>query len=487
MDSKQETLVDFLDRQFAFFDQKEKGFLVKKTTGTTQGSEDLHTNQTFQKLFFHSNADNRADWRLADFQFQKIIDQTVSHHEGLTNLSFSVYEFDVDRWFTVHFQRFDDQDWYSFENITEHVGYVVDIENRLNILESAEALANIGGFEFYVEEQKLKWSKELFVIHELEDEEPPGLEEAISFYKGDNKAKILAAFEACLKDLKSYDIELDIETSKGNVKHVRTLGKPILSGDRLVKISGVLVDITVSHEKNLYLDRLINELNRSNKELEDFAYVASHDLQEPVRMITAFGDLLEDALSDRLTEKEKEFFGFIKDGTNRITQMIQDLLMYSRVNTEQYNVQVVDANECLQTVLFQLAEKIDEKNVKIESEDLPKVKMSKPAFERILNNVIENAIKYNDNKDPMIKIGAIQDYYKTGFFIKDNGPGIDPKLHQDVFKIFRRIDTDKPGSGMGMAIVQRIIKKFNGDVWLESAEGEGTAVYFTFENTRGNA
>jgi signal transduction histidine kinase len=223
------------------------------------------------------------------------------------------------------------------------------------------------------------------------------------------------------------------------------------------------------------------ELERSNQELQQFAYVASHDLTEPLRMVVSYLELLTGRAREKLGDEEREFIGYAVDGARRMQTLIQDLLAYARVDTRGRPLEPTDCERVLQSVLSNLKVAIEESHTVIEHDQLPKVQGDVVQLTQVFQNLIGNAIKFHGKAEPRIFIGAKRDNGNWVFQIKDNGIGIDPKNFPRIFILFQRLHTrqEYPGTGMGLAICKKIIERHGGKIWVESKPNEGTTFFFT--------
>ncbi len=237
-------------------------------------------------------------------------------------------------------------------------------------------------------------------------------------------------------------------------------------------------------ELNQSLEKQTKELANSNSELEKFAYVASHDLQEPLRMITSFLSQLERKYEELLDEKGKQYIHFATDGAKRMRQIIQDLLEYSRVGRIDMKREDVDMNELLQSVTILQRKMIEEKSAKIDWEALPTVKANKGAMQQLIQNLIQNALNYQKKGNkPKIKIWSEEADNHLKFYIMDNGIGIDPKFSDQIFTIFQRLHgrDEYSGTGVGLAICKKIVEDHGGIIGVDSELGNGSTFYFTIE------
>lgn len=229
------------------------------------------------------------------------------------------------------------------------------------------------------------------------------------------------------------------------------------------------------------IEERTKELQRSNDDLKQFAYVASHDLREPLRMITNFLQLLERRYKDQLDQDANEFIYYAVDGAKRLDKMIKDLLEYSRVTNKKMELQDVDLRDVVHQVQSNLSLLIAENSAQITYDPLPRIAGDKNQMTILLQNLISNSIKYRREQTPQIHISAEKSDYGCVFSVKDNGIGIDPQHLEGIFTIFNRLHPKEEyeGTGIGLAIAQRIVHQHGGEIWAESEPGEGTTFYFT--------
>jgi signal transduction histidine kinase len=229
------------------------------------------------------------------------------------------------------------------------------------------------------------------------------------------------------------------------------------------------------------LARRTEEMERSNKDLQQFAYVASHDLQEPLRMVSSYVQLLQRRYQGRLDADADDFIGFAVDGATRMQNLIQGLLSYSRVNTHGNPPSPTDVGEVLGQVTTNLRLAIDEGNARITHDALPVVEADATQLVQLFQNLIANAIKFCSAHPPRIHVSAeMQDPYWV-FSVRDNGIGLDPEFADRIFTIFQRLHSrkDYPGTGIGLAICKRIVERHGGSIWVKSAPDKGSTFCFT--------
>ncbi|MGD0566081.1 MAG: ATP-binding protein, partial [Candidatus Goldiibacteriota bacterium] len=228
--------------------------------------------------------------------------------------------------------------------------------------------------------------------------------------------------------------------------------------------------------------KLISELKRSNSELQDFAYAASHDMKEPLSMVSSYVQLLEKRYKGKLDSDADEFIAFAVGGVKQIQRLIDDLLAYSRVNSKGGEFVPVDLNETLDRVKNSLKFKIEEKNGIIKSAHLPVVMMDPIQSEQLFLNLMVNSLKFaRAEANPVIEIDCVKKESGWEFAFKDNGIGIKEEYFDRIFVIFQKLHSreEYEGTGIGLAICKKIIERHDGRIWLDSVPGEGTTFHFT--------
>jgi len=228
--------------------------------------------------------------------------------------------------------------------------------------------------------------------------------------------------------------------------------------------------------------KLEEELKRSNDELQQFAYVASHDLQEPLRTIASFTQLLERRYKEKLDPDADEFIGYVVEAAKRLQQMIIDLLEYSRIMTRGDLFTEVNVNDVLNDALFYLQGAIDDTCAEITHDPLPNVVADKNQLTKVFQNLISNSIKFRKNDiTPKIHVSSKKEKNEYIFSVQDNGIGMEPQYAERIFTIFQRLHTreEYQGTGIGLSIVRRVIERHRGHVWVESELGVGSTFYFT--------
>lgn len=256
--------------------------------------------------------------------------------------------------------------------------------------------------------------------------------------------------------------------------------RPIETSDGLFVLASIN-DITVRKRHE-------TELRRSNAELEQFAYIASHDLQEPLRMVASYTELLGQRYKGRLDEKADKYIFYAVEGAKRMHQLVADLLAFSRVGSQGRPVVPVSSGAVLANVILMLDPLIQSANATIEVGPMPMVLADEGQLRQLFQNLLGNAIKFHGEQPPRIRVEAVQDDSRYRFAIRDNGIGIEPEYSERIFQMFQRIHErgKYEGNGIGLAIAKRIVERHGGQIWFESQPGIGTTFFFTLPEVPSN-
>jgi PAS domain S-box-containing protein len=249
----------------------------------------------------------------------------------------------------------------------------------------------------------------------------------------------------------------------------------------------VVVDITARKQAERKAQEYTEELKRSNAELEQFAYIASHDLQEPLRMVASYTELLRERYQGKLDEKADKYIGYAVDGAQHMQQLIHDLLAYARIGSQAKPLQPTDSGAVLASVVTELRETIKKNKAEIIYENLPVVSADEVQLGQVFQNLIANAVKFHDGKPPRIQVHAESVGNMWEFSVTDNGIGITEESRARIFQMFQRLHTRQEfeGTGIGLTVANRIVERHGGKIWFDSVVDQGTTFHFTMPKGEG--
>jgi PAS domain S-box-containing protein len=253
-------------------------------------------------------------------------------------------------------------------------------------------------------------------------------------------------------------------------------------GGTIIGASKIARDISEQIRNQTALRQANDSLTRANADLEHFAYSASHDLQEPLRMVSTYSEMLRRKFGNQLGPTGDEYIGYLVEGAKRMEQLLHDLRAYTHSALAADGPLPVTSPEiAIERTLANLKTAIDESGAEITFDPLPSVRMHEFQLEQLFQNIISNAIRYRSNQRPRIHAGAERTGDAWKFFVQDNGIGIEPEYREQIFGIFKRLHSsaEYPGTGMGLAICQRIVERAGGRIWVESEPGRGSTFFFT--------
>jgi PAS domain S-box-containing protein len=351
-----------------------------------------------------------------------------------------------------------------------------DSEARLNIALEA---GGMGAWEWNIEQSKVTWSPQLEAIHGL----PAGtfggtFEDFQRDIHPEDRVRVFETIHAAVESGNDYRVEYRFVRPDGSIGWLEARGRLMSAPRRMV---GICQDISDRKETEQALVSQAELLSRSNADLREFAYIASHDLQEPLRNVSTFTQLLERRYKGQLDSDAETFIKYIVDSALRMTQLIRDLLAYSQViHSDDTASDEVALREPVEWALDNLRSSIEESGAVVEIDPLPKLRCDKSQLAQVFQNLISNAIKYRSAEAPRIHIASERDDTSWIVSVRDNGIGIAPAYHDKVFGVFRRLHgTDYAGTGIGLAICKKIIEKHGGRIWVESEAGQGSAFKFS--------
>jgi PAS domain S-box-containing protein len=280
---------------------------------------------------------------------------------------------------------------------------------------------------------------------------------------------------------KDHDFTCRMLTSKGVTIWLHCVVKTTAWENSHRMLHGFMIDVTEFKVTQESLARHATDLAASNAELQQFAYVASHDLQEPLRMVSFYTQLLSKRYKGRLDADADEFIGYALDGALRMSALIKHLLEYSRVSTRRPEFMPTDCETAFQVSMTNLQMALDECHATVTHDPLPMVKADSSQIGQLIQNLVGNAIKFHGEEAPHVHVSAREEPSEWLFSVKDNGIGIEAENFDTIFGIFQRLHARDvyPGSGVGLAICKRIVERHRGRMWVESEPGKGSTFCFT--------
>ena len=350
-------------------------------------------------------------------------------------------------------------------------------ERRLLAIEAAD----MGTWFRDVRSGQLTWDDRCYSVFGIEPGSPVDYRSFLEMVHPEDRARTDAAVHRAITEFQHYDIEYRIVKPSGDVRWISAKGQAYSGPDgKTDRMQGIAMDITPRKRAEEQLKHLNDALQRSNRDLQEFAYAISHDLQEPLRMVNNFGQLIEKRHASALNDEGREFFHFMIDGAQRMERMIRDLLNYSRVLNDKGTFEPTELRATLLWAMSNLDVLIQESGASINYGALPTVTGDFVRLSQVFQNVLGNAIKYRSAQPPVIDITTSKENGEWVIAVRDNGIGMDPKYAERAFGVFTRMHGAKyPGTGVGLAICKQIVERHRGRIWMETAPDAGSIVYFT--------
>jgi PAS domain S-box-containing protein len=310
------------------------------------------------------------------------------------------------------------------------------------------------------------------------------------YFENEMSDKWLGFYQRCLGGENFTSNESLYNPSTGSVRHTIVSFSPMTSREGIIygaacyakDVTELVNSAKQLEELNQRLQKQAAELFSSNKELEQFAFVASHDLQEPLRMVSSFLELIDKKYTAKLDETGRQYIRFAVNGAERMKKLIHSLLQYSRLGSAPDDLTATDMNEVLQNVLEILRGRIEVQQATIEADRLPVLPRTRRSqMLQLLQNLVSNALKYHGEEKPLIKIRVNEEVDHWLFSVGDNGIGIDPRYTEKIFVIFQRLhnSNEYSGTGIGLSTCKKIVELYGGKIWVESEPGKGSTFYFT--------
>ncbi|TVR74686.1 MAG: PAS domain S-box protein [Marinilabiliales bacterium] len=366
------------------------------------------------------------------------------------------------------------------------------------LLRMAGDLAHMGGWTVNLEQNRVVWSDQVARIHEMPPGYSPTVEEGIGFYAPGFRERVNQVFSKCTEEGIPYDEEMQIIAGSGRRVWVRTFG--VAERDeqgKIVSVTGGFQDITEKKIREEEIRRLNDELEERvmqrtrqlagiNRELEAFAYSVSHDLKAPLRAMKGFAGILSDDFGNRLDDEGKRICSVIRDNTRIMGRLIDGLLAFSKLSSREMMFAEVDMTSLVRSVYHEVTTPHDRERIKFTGEKLCNVKGDAMMIKQLWANLISNAVKFTATvSEPEIIISCSTEQKLRRFRIVDNGVGFDMKYVDKIFGVFRRLHSDREfeGTGVGLAIVQRIVHRHGGTIRAEGKPGKGAEFVFTIQTT----
>ncbi len=365
----------------------------------------------------------------------------------------------------------------------------LELRRNRDRLALALSAARIGVWEWDVFSGTLHWDFRMCQAFGLDPDGTLTFNDFENALHPADRERVCDEIEESWRDQRRFESEFRIVRPDGAVRHIEAVGRTDFgpAGDP-VRMTGVNSDVTDRAAARREMERLNDELRRSNAELEQFAYVASHDLQEPLRMVSSYTQLLERRYGDQLDEKAGKYIYYAVDGARRMQQLINDLLQLSRVTTRAGEFERVDMLVPIAEARANLSLLIEESAAEIEVGEMPEIEADASQLAQVFQNLIGNAIKFRGSEPPRIEIRAEAGSDDWTFSVSDNGIGFDPQYAERVFTIFQRLHSrgEYEGTGIGLALCKRIVERHGGMIRAESKPGAGATIFFSLPKERPN-
>lgn len=380
-------------------------------------------------------------------------------------------------------------------DITEQMLESEELKRSKQLIRETEKMHHLGTYSYDIANDRFSWSDGIYNLLDINSEDYPSPDYDFfrKFIVPEDRQRMPDIRENISKDTSGYENVFSIQTKNGDIKILLDIVKILRNENgEIIKYSGSLRDITREQLSERELRKNIRELNNSNKELEDFAYVASHDMQEPLRKIITFSSRLHDKYSKQLGDEGITYLERMNAAANNMRILIENLLEISKTSRQDHKFKQVNLNETLQDVISELELSIEEKQVLINiAQPLPVLEAVAPLMHQLFANLISNSIKFRSDKQPVINIETrkidktrreqllLPDKSFYEITLTDNGIGFEQEFAERVFQIFQRLHgkVEYPGSGIGLSICRKITEKHNGLIYAESESNKGTKFF----------
>ncbi len=350
-------------------------------------------------------------------------------------------------------------------------------------LELATRSARLGIWDWDIQKNELAWDEGMYRLYGLQPGQFGGAYEAWlhGVHPEDREASDRLSEQVRRGD-GVYDTEFRVVWPDGSVHWLKADGQVYRdAAGSAVRMIGVNADLTPRKRMEQELRRALDELRSSNADLEEFAYAASHDLQEPLRVVSGMLQLLQQRYGGCLDDRADEYIRHAVDASERMQALIRDLLQYSRLGRRSLALVSFPLQQALDAALANLRVSVEEAGAQVTQDELPIVRADQTQVIQLLQNLVSNSLKFHGVRPPQIHIGALRLANGWRFSVSDNGIGIEPQYYERIFQVFQRLHTrsEYPGTGIGLALCKKIVERHGGRIWVESQVGQGSSFYFT--------
>lgn len=351
-----------------------------------------------------------------------------------------------------------------------------ELQRCVKIVDLMQALAQLGHWCYEPETEQIHWSRELCAILDLEaDKVTADFAHLFALVHPEDRSRVEDVYGRSLAQGSNHDIEYRIELPDGTIRHIEDRCRHTIDQQRKTTCStGFLQDISELHETR-------KALGNSRAELDTFAGIAAHDLQEPLRAILGFLQLLEKRNSEQLDDKGKLFVERSIKAGRRMERQINELLKFARITSRGEEFAETDLNPLLDEAVNRLDPIVDRTRAKIIRTELPVLMVDPQQIETLFYNLLHNGLRYNNSERPCIEVESHMQQQCWRFSFRDNGIGIAAEFQQRVFELFQRLHSEQnyPGIGTGLTVSRKIVERHGGSIWVESAEQQGATFFFT--------
>jgi PAS domain S-box-containing protein len=364
-----------------------------------------------------------------------------------------------------------------------------DLRDSEEMVRMAVEAAEMGTWFWNVQRDEISWSDKFGALFGLTSNAKLTYKLIIQVIHQDDRQRLDQSVQNTLNLGVPYDIEYRVVWPDSSVHWIAAKGRAYRSAQGVAEhMQGIVMDITERKTSEERLVKMMGELKRSNDDLQQFAYVASHDLQEPLRMVASYTQLLARRYKGRLDSDADEFIAYAVDGSNRMQVLIRDLLAYSRAGTNGKALREVASESALKEALANLRATIKDSGADVTYDPLPTVTTDSVQLAQVFQNLVGNAIKYRRAELPHVHVSAAKNGGDEWIFsVRDNGLGIDSQYFERIFVLFQRLHgrEEFEGTGIGLAICRKILQRLGGRIWVESQPEKGSTFYFALPEGAG--